>query len=383
MLGIGSGFSHPSGLAADPSGSLYVADTGNNRLIKIPYESPIFNTNDQYLVGSTIAAPYGVATDASSNLYVVDSTNAGAYFLNRTQGTLALGRANLNQPTSTLNGYVGSAGNQALKLGTPDYVASGSTTVFTVSSPATGACSNGLSIATGFSCTLLASFDPTTVGNFSELLSFTSNALNTATPSLTLTGVGLNLAPTTLTLTQQGSASFGQAVVITATISSTKSGTPTGSISFTVDGGAAGTNTVNGTSLQVSLKGLTGGNHVIGASYTGDNNFAPSNMTINITVAKAASSTTVVAGGTGVFQNPVSAQPGTLITFTASVVPGASTIPTGTVTFTAGTTTLGTATVTPSGGGYLAAINTAALPAGTDTVTAVYSGDVNYSSSSG
>jgi sugar lactone lactonase YvrE len=385
VVNIGSGYSDPSGLATDAAGSLYVADTGNARLLKIPFESPIYNTNDEYRVDAGIAAPYGVALDSAANLYVVDSAHAAAYEINRSQGTLPLGRANINQPTSTINGYISDAGNQALQLGTPDYVATGNTSVFTITSPSPNGCANGESISAGYSCVLQASFDSSTTGNFTELLSFNSNALNTATPSIALTATGLNLTATTLSLQQVGTTSFGQPVVVKATISSTLAGTPTGQISFTVDGAPVGTYTVNGDTLQVSINGVTGGPHTIGASYTGDNTYAPSNTTASISVIQAGSTVSIVATGTNVFQNPVSAGIGTSITFTATVTPGASTIPTGTVKFTAGGVTLGTASVVPSNtpGVYVATLSSAALPAGTNTVVATYSGDVNYISSSG
>ena len=388
-VNIGSGYLHPTGLATDASGSLYVADSGNGRLLKIPFESPIFNTNDQYTIGATVAAPYGLTLDASSNIYVVDSADAAAYQLNRLQGTLALGRANILTSTSQSNGYIGNSGNQTLTLGTPDYVASGNTTVFTITTPSTGGCTNSYAIASGFACTIAATFSPTVVGNYSELLAFSSNATNTATPSLTLTGIGLNQATTTVSLAQTapaGTAAFGQSVTIAATIVSKTAGTPSGTVTFFVDGAQQShPSTVTNGVATVVLSGLTGGGHTIGGSYSGDNNYAPSSATtITITVAKASSSTTLATSGG--YQNPPSAVPGTPLTLIATVTPGASTVPTGTVTFTLGSTTLGTASLGPvSSGGvttYVASLAISTLPAGADVVTASYSGDVNYSSSS-
>ena len=51
--------------------------------------------------------------------------------------------------------------------------------------------------------------------------------------------------------------------------------------------------------------------------------------------------------------------------------------PTGTVTFYNGTTVLGTGTVNSAG---IATLTTGSLPVGTDSITAVYGGDNNYSS---
>jgi sugar lactone lactonase YvrE len=392
-INIGTGYSHPTGLAADASGSLYIADSGNGRLLKVPYENPIFNTNDQYTLGGAIGTPYGVAIDSSSNLYVVDNSAATAYFLNRAQGTLALGRANINTSTSQSNAYIGNAGNQTLSLGNPAYVATGNTTVFNVTSPSTGGCTSSAAISSGFACTLAATFSPTVIGNYSETLAFTSNATNTASPSLLITGIGLNQAITTTTLAQTspaGAAAFGQPVVITATIASQVAGTATGTATFFVDGAQQPkpATVTNGTA-SISLTGLTGGNHTIGASYSGDNSFAPSSAnTITITVLRTSSSVALTTNGG--FQNPPSAAPGAALTLIATVTTSASTVPTGTASFSLGTTVLGSASVGPvvtklngvTTTKYQASLPISTLPTGTDVVTATYNGDVNYASSS-
>jgi hypothetical protein len=392
VVNIGTGYSHPSGLATDASGSLYIADSGNGRLLKVPFETPIFNTNDQYTVGSSIPTPYGVALDSAANLYVVDSADAEAFELNRSQGVLDLGRANINTSTSQSNGYIGDAGNQTLNLGNPDYVATGNTNVFTLTSPSTGGCANSLAIPAGSACVIGATFSPTVIGNFSEKLAFNSNAANTSSPSLTIVGVGLNQAVTTTALAQTspaGTASFGQSVVISATISSTKSGAPSGTVTFYVDGAQQPhPSTVTNGVATITLTGLTGGKHTIGASYSGDNNFAPSAAsTITINVAQAGSSTSLATSGG--YQNPPSAAPGTQLTLIATVTPGAATVPTGTVTFTLGSTILGTASVSPVTATvngvnttvYQAKLAISTLPAGADAVVATYGGDINYTSS--
>ena len=64
---------------------------------------------------------------------------------------------------------------------------------------------------------------------------------------------------------------------------------------------------------------------------------------------------------------------GNSVTFTDTLPTGV----TGTVTFTSGATALGSATVT----GGVATLTTSTLPAGSDPITATYSGDTNYNSS--
>ncbi len=73
---------------------------------------------------------------------------------------------------------------------------------------------------------------------------------------------------------------------------------------------------------------------------------------------------------------------GEMVTFTATVAPASGTTgtPTGTVTFEEGTTVLGTATLGTSG---TATFSAATLAVGSNTITAAYSGDANFVTSSG
>jgi hypothetical protein len=114
---------------------------------------------------------------------------------------------------------------------------------------------------------------------------------------------------------------------------------------------------------------LKPGPHTLTASFAGDTNYAPANsnvQTINIglTTTTVTSSTSNV--GTGI--------PFTLTANVAAQIPSATAI-TGTVTFYDGTTPIGTATVTSG----VATLSTATLTGvGTHSITAVYSGDANY-----
>jgi sugar lactone lactonase YvrE len=69
---VGSGLSAPAGLAVDGSGNLYIADEGNNRVVK---ETPSAGTYTQTTVASGLNGPLGVGTDGSGNVYVADTGN--------------------------------------------------------------------------------------------------------------------------------------------------------------------------------------------------------------------------------------------------------------------------------------------------------------------
>ncbi len=384
---IGSSLSAPSGLAIDPAGSLYIADTGNLRLLKIPSEAGTFNANDQFAVAQTIFTPYAVALDGLGNLYVSDSVDGSVNQVARTQGLLNLGEANLKTTTSQLTSQISSAGNQTLTFGTPLYTQTGSATSFNLTSPSTAGCTAAQALVTGYSCNLVASFSPLTTGSFITTLYFADNAANTSSPQLAISGVGTNLPTTTLALAlaTSGVPVIGQLVTMNATITSTSTGTPTGTISFLLDGSAyQHPVTVSGSTVSIVLKGLSGGIHTVGASYSGDANFAPAAAaTFSFTVAKAPSSTSMVLTSSN--QDPQSAQPGYKSTLTATVVQSGAAAPTGTVTFYNGTTVLGTGSLaaysSTAGTYYAASATSPALAAGSYNITATYNGDSNYLSS--
>jgi uncharacterized protein (TIGR03437 family) len=90
-LGIGAkGFNGPLGMAVDPAtGNLYVADVGNNRVLRFPdpfanpsrvepdmvYGQPTFNDNAASTSRSTMNRPRAVAFDNQGNLWVADTGN--------------------------------------------------------------------------------------------------------------------------------------------------------------------------------------------------------------------------------------------------------------------------------------------------------------------
>src|SRR5579863_4623817 len=67
----------------------------------------------------------------------------------------------------------------------------------------------------------------------------------------------------------------GQVVIYTATLG-VPSGTPNGSVTFTVDGVANGTSPVDPSHIATMVLRLLAGTHSISASYSGDQNYLPS-----------------------------------------------------------------------------------------------------------
>ncbi len=106
--GSGAGaFDHPGALAVAPSGSVYVADTGNDRVVELsPAGNAIGEWGSKGTADGRFRSPTGIAVDAAGNVYVVDSEDnrvelfeANGRFLARwgLRGTAA---GELSQPTA-------------------------------------------------------------------------------------------------------------------------------------------------------------------------------------------------------------------------------------------------------------------------------------------
>ena len=130
---------------------------------------------------------------------------------------------------------------------------------------------------------------------------------------------------------------------------------------------------------------LTGGTHTLSAGYSGDVSF-------NAPAAPATDSVAVVAAGTTTTMSPVAGPVGTLVPVTLTANIGSASLstkgPTGTVTFFNGTTQLGPPIpVTPTGAsalgpaGATVSLQWSFSAAGTESITATYSGDANYATS--
>ncbi|HEX9075336.1 MAG TPA: Ig-like domain-containing protein, partial [Anaerolineae bacterium] len=173
---------------------------------------------------------------------------------------------------------------------------------------------------------------------------------------------------------------LGQTVWFTATVSVAPpgSGTPTGSVQFKDGAVNLGSPVaVANRVASISTAGLSVGTHVITAVYGGDGNFNASTGTLapDQVVGKADTTTALASSA-----NPsVYRQPIDISVTVAPATPGLGT-PTGTVLFQADGTPIGNALALTNGS---ATVSISTLFAGTHTVTAAYSGDVNFNPSIG
>ena len=220
-----------------------------------------------------------------------------------------------------------------------------------------------------------------TVGAHSLTAFFGGNANFTGASSQSVSVV-VAQAKSTLTLTSSSPTSwYGQAVTIKSVIGvvAPGAGASWGTVTFFDGSTALGTKTVSLISGQyvatfVLPANLGIGAHSLKAVYSGNSQVLSSTSPV-ITQ-------TVVKAGATIFlkSSSSSSVPGQPVTLTVQVgtAPGYSGSPTGTVTFKDGASVLGTATLSVVDGKMIATLTTSALPQGTRSISAVYSGDASF-----
>src|SRR5882762_8908279 len=293
---------------------------------------------DANFTGSTSVVLTQTIGKAASSTAVASSNNPSII------GTVVTLTASVTSPvTGTLTGTVTfQDGTSALGTGT----LSGGTATFTTS---------GLTGGT-HSITAVYSGDATFAGGTSPALMQTVNKVASST---------------SVPASSNNPSIFGSAVTFTATVTSSATSIPTGTVTFQDGAATLGTGTLSGGNATLTTSGLGAGVHSITAIYGGDASFASSTSPVLMqTVNKAASSTSVVSSNSA-------SNRGAAVTFTATVTSSATGTPTGTVTFQDAATTLGTGTL--SGG--TATFTTLGLGTGAHSITAIYGGDANFTGS--
>ena len=72
----GIGLNSPYGVSTDVQGNLYIADSGNNRIVEIPVNGGTPIVIAPTVNGSPLSSPYGLALDGSGNLFIADTGNS-------------------------------------------------------------------------------------------------------------------------------------------------------------------------------------------------------------------------------------------------------------------------------------------------------------------
>jgi len=197
---------------------------------------------------------------------------------------------------------------------------------------------------------------------------------NSETNNVSTATILLNLGVTRGTLTATPSlAVYGQPILLSASFAGTvaAAGLPTGSVSFLIDNAATGAAPLqNGTASFNDALLTPPGTHAITANWTGDDTFNPHNLSGQVVVNKADTSTTLSSA-------PLVAVIGQTVSVIARVVPPFQGVPTGTIQFQPGSGSPSSATLDSAASASLG-VDTSKLTLGAYSYTANYSGDANF-----
>ncbi|SNS35974.1 NHL repeat-containing protein [Granulicella rosea] len=367
VVSFGTTSVKPAGLAVDAAGNLYVADTNSLQVLEVLAGTTTVNT-----LVSGLKSPADLSIGPNASLYVADSQATAAIALNRSLGAIGFPITNVGE-NSSASISVANTGNAALSF-TGATLVSNATGVFTVAAASANGCALSQTVAAGASCLLNATFAPTSRGAYSQIDTFTTNAANSGSVQALLAGTGAQLIGTTTAITitspTTSTIGFGTPVVLSTLVTlSSNSGAPTGTVTVTVDGQAR-TPIAFGTGASTLTLNLGVGTHVVKAGFSGDSIYASSSASVSFTVVKATTTTGLTIAASAPGTNPT-------ITFTAAVASSTATGETGTVSFYAGSVLLGTSTLTNNTAVY----TTSTLTFASNSFTAVYSGDGNFTGS--
>jgi hypothetical protein len=208
------------------------------------------------------------------------------------------------------------------------------------------------------------------VGFYSGDNDYYNSTSNAVTVTVSKSAPAITLTPATTTPLA------GSSLQITADISPQSAGgtAPTGTVTFTLDGTAVGTEAVTSGTPSTAVITITApsvGGHTLAATYSGDTNYSSvTSSAVTITIAKVATTlalapaTTSPLGGSSL-----------LATATVSISGSSAATPSGTVTFTMDGASQGTATLS---GGTTATLSITVPASGSHTLQASYSGDSNF-----
>lgn len=354
--------SNPQGVAADGSGTLYIMDSGHRRVIQL---TPAGTASVVQTPGQTIGTiAYGVTPDANGNVFVVEWSNNRVLKVDASGASLSFANTRMGATSSDSpkTVTVTNLGNEALTFSSnPSY-----TTDFSENSSDENLCTSSTSLDPGEVCDVSVLFTPQSAGSKNQFVVLTNNHLNTsaATQSISVSGTGLEQITPSITWAQPSAISYGTTLASVLNATATDGSSPVdGTFAYTATPQGGSVSTVTATSV------LGTGSYALSVDFTpSSTSYTSASGSVSLTVNKAAPAVALVS----------SANPALLsnrITITATLSFSAST-PTGSVNFYDGTARLGSGSLSSGVATYV----TSSLAAGTHAITAVYSGDSNFSS---
>ncbi|HEY5328997.1 MAG TPA: Ig-like domain repeat protein [Acidobacteriaceae bacterium] len=274
--------SNATGLAVDPSGSVYVAEAGGT--VRVPNVGGTLTPSAQKTVAPSVTNATSVAVDSSENVYITDGTAKDVDMVSASSST------NFGTLTSTTgtqaNSYtIQNAGNAPLNItgfaATPDYSETSTTCI-------------GAPVAVDATCGVTITFNPGPgdQGTLAGEVLIQSDAANSPV-GMNVTGTGASLAVSKTTISVTKPTVDGAPAVITVAPTSGTGAAPTGTVTLTITGTnlttpVVLTGTLAGGTVTLTPPQLAAGTYTFTVAYQGDRTYGPSTGSTSVTVAAGA-----------------------------------------------------------------------------------------------
>lgn len=427
----GAELNGPEGISIDAAGNLYISDTSNNLIRKVSASTGLISTVVGFFTASGYTGDGGPATQATLDVptsltidpigdIIFDDTGNSALRAVVPYASVNFSPTEVGGESDTPSIFFSNNGNAPLTL-----TGLAPTTNFTLGSGTT--CTTSTTLNPGDSCILNILFEPLTGGSLSGVIDLTGNF---GEQEVDLSGTGVPLATTTAVVSSLNPSQVGNNVTFTATVTPVEEtvvagkalrraprrqipcdshganncggggGAPPNMVSFYDGSTLLGTETATDFVATFSTSSLAVGSHNITAVFLTNAAYITSTSSVLVQVVNGP---TVTATSSAMSASPNPATEGETVTLTATVTPAPTCPPLtitgasqseirahvpvgipdgecqrGSVSFYYGETLLGTGTLNSSG---VATATTATLPAGSDGLTAVFSGNSLFTGS--
>jgi sugar lactone lactonase YvrE len=230
-----AGLSAPQGVFVDGQGNVFIADTGNNRILKESLVGGAYVESVVPTTGMTLSGPTAVWVDGSHTVYIADTGNNRVIKIpisttppSLTFASTAVGSTSTDSPQTVT---VTNIGSTPLTISIPTSGTNpslSSSTNFTLTTTGSTACPSISStsavgtIAPNATCTLPFSFSPGQSGSDTATLTFTDNNGNTAGATQVIDLAGTGTAPSSPSvMLNPTNIAFGNETVSTPTAATT------------------------------------------------------------------------------------------------------------------------------------------------------------------
>jgi len=268
-----NGLNNPQSVAVDAAGDVFISDTANDRVVEVPAN----NGTQITLPANGLTWPEGVAVDGKGDVFIANDDTLQSQVLeiqSSTPPSLSFAATPVGQTSSPQSFTIQNIGNQPLNA---SGLSIGANFEQVEGSGTPEECTGSFSLTPGAECNVSISFEPTTVGSITSSAVLTDNALNgnPATQSVTLSGTGQQEAPT-LSISVPSQFAPDPNTGIEQFTASATSNSP-GAITYSVVSGPA---TISG-----NLATVTGlGTIVLQASQAASGDYAAATATTSVTI---------------------------------------------------------------------------------------------------